>query len=212
MNKCSYEEDCYIEDFHCLKAKINLKNYEKVKKVFRASGHGRTFTVVCFSVCSAISRILFFCDFRLIIRIGQNMERRSLRKKKDLWELNDDELQEFMISMGTGSDEDYSSDDKYDDPAYAPDISSEFETSLNISDPLPAASSTFVNQEPSTSTAIAKTQAINTSSAKRPRSPLPALEHTGPSVVPSSGGFTSSLAELEKNSKEFSSVVWQKNI
>lgn len=47
------------------------------------------------------------------------MERRSLRKKKDLWELNDDELQEFMISMGTGSDEDYSSDDKYDDPAYA---------------------------------------------------------------------------------------------
>lgn len=65
--------------------------------------------------------------------------------------------------------------------------------------------------------------------AKRPRSPLPVIEATGPQIVPSAGGFTlpgisikksvchflyvnfSALDMIDKNSTEFAKILWRNN-
>lgn len=165
------------------------------------------------------------------IEKARNMAGRPIRERKQvkLSDLTEDELIEFMDSVESG--EDYSTDDEYDDPTFAPneisahEISPEEEEciqeciqnmensdafiaeaanfSLNISaiEP-PSASSTLNPAEaarieyvdvpvfeeqaadvPTTSTAVQKP-------GKRPRSPLPFLETTGPIYVPSTGGFT----------------------
>ncbi|XP_053967625.1 uncharacterized protein LOC128869189 [Anastrepha ludens] len=46
---------------------------------------------------------------------------------------------------------------------------------------------------------------------KRPRSPLPSFELSGPTATPSTGGFTGEGVEsIQKDSKQFSNILWRK--
>lgn len=172
------------------------------------------------------------------------MAQRDLRERKQvkLSDLTDDQLLEFMDSVETDEEADFSSDDELDDPTFnvqdheiSPEdeqcISQSLETmqesdafiaeavnySLNISKiDTPSASSTLnqaqaveiveldvveetaslleeacvVAAVPSTSTAVQPgTSTPVFKASKRPRSPLPTMEVTGPMNVPSAGGF-----------------------
>lgn len=130
--------------------------------------------------------------------------------------MSDEQLKELMESVETDKEVHFSSDDDLDDPDYIVDdkddqcisrcvremIDAEssdiflegINTSLNISsiDNRPSTSAlALVVMGTSTSTPVVST--VRTSIVKpqkRARSPLPSVEDSGPSVVPSAGGFT----------------------
>lgn len=127
--------------------------------------------------------------------------------------LSEKEVEELMNSVDSASDLDYDSDDSVADRDYIPDDI--IETNRYIDDAIqamaladesyafidPFASLTLNESQlapievvadevagPSTRNPGTSTNAFKP--LKRPRSPLPTVEETGPSFVPNSGGFT----------------------
>lgn len=122
------------------------------------------------------------------------MEGKSIfnrNKRLNLAILTDAEMQEFMDSVESDEEvPDSSSEDEYEGPDFADDHIFENMDPIDI-DPLsfdiPDAAAT------SNSIPIVEISDPCTSSCrKRMRSPLPTLEETGPSILPSSGGFIGS--------------------
>lgn len=77
-------------------------------------------------------------------------------------------------------------------------------TELSTNDPESA------QQIASTSTQVTAKTITTFKPPKRPRSPLPIVEVTGPRIVPSAGGFTgTALGTIDNKSKEFTNIIWR---
>ncbi|XP_049307376.1 uncharacterized protein LOC125777160 [Bactrocera dorsalis] len=93
-------------------------------------------------------------------------------------------------------------------------VDNEVGLSLNFST-LSGVSSEAVERIPYTSITSTDAEAATTTKKankprRRPHSPLPTTESTGPQVIPSSGGFTgSSVDAIDKSSIEFSNILWR---
>lgn len=161
--------------------------------------------------------------FSFILASSQSMEQRKLRfRKKQLEELNDDELQELLADSHSGNEDDgdFSSGDELDDPSYYPDEIVAEEVSVeNIEENefIETVNLISISAEASTSTAIASTSKGFTATStpfkppKRARSPLPSIEPSGPKTKPTAGGFNADgLDKIDKTSNEFSQITWAK--
>lgn len=149
------------------------------------------------------------------------------RNRFNISAMTDEQLMEFMDSVETDEENDFSRDDEDKDPNYMPDeispeeehcisqcirdmdnsdmfIARAIDMSLNISAlDAPSGSSTLVGitetenveniQVEETVTTSAPEEPVASTSAKKPakraRSPLPMVESSGPTNVPSAGGF-----------------------
>lgn len=145
------------------------------------------------------------------------MERPRRFQTKKLEDLNDDELEEFLAAATSGSDDDgdFSSGDEFNDPDYFPDeITDENNEQPEDLNPDAAEASGIIdavnlslNISPPATEPVASTSSFK--APKRPRSPLPSVEASGPKIVPSAGGFTGNIGEINKNSDEFAKITWQ---
>ncbi|XP_049305004.1 piggyBac transposable element-derived protein 4-like isoform X2 [Bactrocera dorsalis] len=156
------------------------------------------------------------------------------RKKIKLSEMTDEQTCEFMESVETGEEADFSSDDDMNDPDFEPnEISPEDERyisevvhqidedesaflnkadnfSLNLSAIKEDLPSTSPNEEVEEASGEEEpsTSTPRLKPPKRARSPLPEFDCSGPFIVPSSGGFSGTA--ITKDSAEFSKIIWRK--
>lgn len=182
---------------------------------------------------------------------------RKYTKKVNLSVLSDEQIREFFESVETDSDDELDSDDSVEDPDYVldtirPDRSTEeyieecivkinLAASEQPSISQAAASETrnisqvTISEQPSTSQAGASGQPTQAAVSqfrpeKRPRSPLPTIETTGPIGKPTAGGYTGQgklidklnfnhsliqiffigLDKVTTDSKELAKLLWRK--